>query len=519
MTRYVYNQSLISLKVITKNNPLNKLYTVLDNPVILNIKTDDEGTVKLNIDMNPLLEQPNENKCSFTPTSGKQCCKNCGNSKFCKKHLKISLKQEGKDTLDDEDSNRLHHCSYKNKQGKICGKKCKGESCEYHLKQSKLLKMKKLEPSYIDLREFVRKVKIDDSVNYSVDMTKTRQEILKDFNENGKAKYIYDENNEEEIMWFRTGKFPARMFRGAIDFLTQDIKSCVSNGNFKLNMKLKKDEDQIINSESWNGKLTPFPSELKGMKGYFTLSHKRIPLDKLFETIEKRSYQITEEDGKYYLRLPVSRKFFSVLKQDIKKITHSENQTKDNQFDVCVLDPGVRTFQTLYGLNHVVEIGVGSCYELLKLLILKSSHPWKKSIGRRIKNLVDELHWKTIAFLTANYKTIFIPPFKTASMLESRKLSSSTKREMKALRFNVFKRRLIEKCSETKTNLKFVSEAYTTCCCSECGFLTKIEGSKIFSCSNNNCLLFGVPIDRDFNAPRNILIRYLTTGQCSCPWH
>ena len=342
-------------------------------------------------------------------------------------------------------------------------------------------------------------------MEFYADPKKSRQELLKEFNENGNSKYAYDET-KEEIIWTPEWcpKFPSRMFRGTIDLLTQDINSSISNGNYRLNMrvKTKKDENYIINSDQWNGINTPFPSELNEINGYYTIGHKRIPLMRIFEIPEHRSYQILkDEENRYFLNMPVTNSFFYELKCRVKKIIPSENQTKDDRFDICSLDTGIRTFQTLYGLNHVVEIGTKDCYRILELLKLEDK---KKHI--RVRNLVDDLHRKTVSFLASNYKTILIPNFGTSGMLRG-KIPKDTKREMQAFRFYVFKQRLIDKCKKTGTNLKFVSEAYTTKCCSECGTLTDIGTSKIFKCRNQNCPLSEIELDRDFNASRNIFIR------------
>jgi IS605 OrfB family transposase len=588
MTRYVYNQSLISLKVLTEKNPLNDFYGIVDNLTKTCINVKDDGTVNLNIFLNPIFN-PDQNKCKFvlisgknkgkecgkncfnfeyclthskkkiSPTckfimikgknkgsqecgkkcgnsgfcvthstknskckkilktgnnAGKECGKNCGDSDFCPLHSKKIEKRESIDEREDE-------CSFVSKKTKKkCGKKCSGELCDAHLKIFEKSKIKNLEPSKIDIREFVRRVRVDDSVDYFADPKKSREELLKEFNEKGKSKYVYDDK-KEDIIWSTEWcpKFPSRMFRGSIDLLTQDINSCISNGNYELNMrvKTKKDKNLIINSDQWNSNI-PFPSELSGMNGYYTIAHKRIPLSRLFKNLERRSYQIlNDEENKYFLNMPVSNSFFYEMKCKVKKIIPSENQTTDNRFDVCALDPGVRKFQTLYGVNHVVEVGSHDCYKILNLLKLgdKSRPEEQKAIRKKIKNLVDDLHRKTVSFLTSNYKTIFLPDFGTSEMLKGN-ISANTKREMQTLRFYTFKMRLIDKCSKKGVELKIVSEAYTTQCCSECGVLTKIGESENFDCSNRNCPLSGVELDRDFNSSRNILIRNIP-GQCSCP--
>ena len=153
MSRYVYNQSLISLKILTENNPLNNFYDVTENPFKVNIDIKDNGDVNLNINFNPLL-CPKENKCRFIITmgknKGKECSKNCGNYDFCFNHSKKKLSPKCKFVLSSgkncgnsrlclNHSNGNSKCriimkSGKNK-GKECGRNCgDSEFCSLHSK-------------------------------------------------------------------------------------------------------------------------------------------------------------------------------------------------------------------------------------------------------------------------------------------------------------------------------------------------------------------------------------------------
>ena len=91
MTRYVYNQSLISLKVLTENNPLNNFYSITEKLTKTCLDVKDDGTVNLNIFLNPIFN-PDQNKCKFVLISGKnkgkECGKNCSNFEFCSTHSK-----------------------------------------------------------------------------------------------------------------------------------------------------------------------------------------------------------------------------------------------------------------------------------------------------------------------------------------------------------------------------------------------------------------------------------------------
>ena len=503
MSRYTYNNTLISLKVLTDSNPLNSLY-------------NDE-------------DKKDTNKCEYILKSGKRkgmkCRKDCvGN--LCYVHLNIDTKKE-------------NACEYIPKTGKKkyqkCNRKCNGKYCVSHLKVVEKIankgkgKMSKI--TNISIRKFVEKIKINDSVDFNVNTsTEERKDILEKFVKTidtpDGSKYVFDENKEEKIWrpeWCK--KFPSRMFRGTIQTLTQDINSCLSNGNLKLNMRLKtkKDKTFMLNSDQWNGKNSPLPSELGDISGFYSIGRKRIYLNDFFKNIvsnEKRNYQLLRDEfNRYWLCLPVSSDFFSKLKDDYKGIIRSEN--KATKFPVCSLDPGVRTFQTVYGLNHIVEIGKGDCYKIFELLKLQDLYISRidtfgkkrklkkrlQNIRRRVSGLINDLHRKTVSFLTSNYEVILLPVFETSGMVRSKKLCRMTKRQLLAFGFYKFKQRMIDKCWKKGIPLRIVSEAFTTKCCSECGTLVDIGGSEIFKCPSRECSMFDVEIGRDFNAPRNTLIR------------
>ena len=59
---------------------------------------------------------------------------------------------------------------------------------------------------------------------------------------------------------------------------------------------------------------------------------------------------------------------------------------------------------------------------------------------RYVKNLVNELHWKTISFLIKNYDVILLPDFRVKQMVKGRKLAKITKRLMMMFSFYKFQR-------------------------------------------------------------------------------
>jgi len=140
-----------------------------------------------------------------------------------------------------------------------------------------------------------------------------------------------------------------------------------------------------------------------------------------------------------------------------------------------------------------------------KKLIIKSHYNKSNNkIQYKVKNLIDELQYQTISYLTNTFKTIFIPEFKSQEILKINK-AKKFRRDLLCLRHFTFKERL-----KTKSKLKegcivnVCTEEYTTKTCGRCGSQMNIGSSEIFKC--NKCFLI---IDRDINGARNILIKQL----------
>jgi putative transposase len=202
----------------------------------------------------------------------------------------------------------------------------------------------------------------------------------------------------------------------------------------------------------------------------------------------------------------------------------SHKQSRKNLFqtkkDIVSLDPGVRTFQTGYCSNEMLELGK-NCSTVLKekLLLLdkidrrRKTEPLAKGrldkkydqIQRKITNLVDELHFKTINHLYKNYHTIVIGKMSTQSIVKGKMISKMTKRILLAMRHYEFRNRLKAKCVEYKIQFYEVDESYTTMTCSVCGKINrKVGASEIFRCIRPTC---GIEMKRDFNGGRGIFLK------------
>lgn len=228
--------------------------------------------------------------------------------------------------------------------------------------------------------------------------------------------------------------------------------------------------------------------------------------------IENDCKLMRQRNGEYFLVVPVS-----------KPITSAAKPHK-----LAALDPGNRSFQTAYSPQGVCkEYGKGDYKRIERLSHhydnLQSRWSQKtcrakqrknlKKAGRRllqrIRNLVKELHNNVAKELCTTYETILLPEFKTSFMVRKRKrkISGKTARALLTWSHYTFKQRLISKSQETGTQVKIVTEEFTSKTCGCCGWQNDALGaSKVFQC--RQC---GVRTDRDANGARNILLKHICT--------
>lgn len=358
------------------------------------------------------------------------------------------------------------------------------------------------------LRDFIRKVElkditIEEDVNYIYEYIES---------------CFYDEDKKASFPEIPNQKYSYgdRGFRSVITELETAFNSLLTKKHrgenvsiHNINFRRKKDYTGSIPFESWCRKSFPCPKIFGKCNGYFRVGRKKIELNDLFKMIGHRYFCIKRDLNKWYFYFSLEYQELDNIKQFIradKKMNISNENQISFKHPIISLDTGVRTFQTGYGLDHVVELGKDN---LLRIQTLLEKHDRKRNkykkmkIYRKITNLVNELHWKVIGFLTKNYEVIIIPEFPVSRMIGGKKLRKMTKRLMSAFRFYQFKQKLINKCKERGCILHIVDESYTSKTCGSCGHLHKnLGGDKTYNCSNCNLI-----IDRDFNGARNILIK------------
>lgn len=202
-------------------------------------------------------------------------------------------------------------------------------------------------------------------------------------------------------------------------------------------------------------------------------------------------------------------KFVLLIPIEINSIGNTNTKT-------ITIDPGVREFINGLSDDHLIKLG-SNISTTIKSYLGKIDNMNNKKIPNRckrryydiysnkIKNRISDLHWKTIKYLTNNYKTIFIGKWSTKNigLRETSILGKMTKRIASRLRYYEFLQKLQYKCNLYKINLVIVNEAYTSKLCSCCGWENnKLGGNKKFSCKFCDKI-----IDRDINGARNIFIK------------
>lgn len=202
-----------------------------------------------------------------------------------------------------------------------------------------------------------------------------------------------------------------------------------------------------------------------------------------------------------------------------RKIT--TQSTSETQGGAVAVDPGIRNFGTYFSTDgRYGWVGQRAFERILKLniridkmrsIISKTEDKLYKFRLRRaidrlyhkIRDLVDELHWKFINFLTKEFSVVIFPPFNVSEMnkVSNRKIRKVVVRSMMALRFHEFKERLKNKCKERHVLYIEQNEAWTSKTNSFNGeVMTNLGGREYFNYQ-------GLKINRDVNGSRNILLR------------
>ncbi len=216
--------------------------------------------------------------------------------------------------------------------------------------------------------------------------------------------------------------------------------------------------------------------------------------------------RIIFEAGKWWLRTP-------------EKV---QAQVGDNQARVCSIDPGVRTFATIYSPEGIGKIQSGAFGRIVRLLqhlddlisrTVKEKCKQRKErmklaqarMRLRVRNLINDLHFQTISWLFSKFDTIIIPEsdFTSAITKATRKIRSKTVRALMGYSFARFRDRVAHKASLFGKTVVRVCESYTSKTHNITGEIVNNLGGRKTITSQ------GLTVDRDINGALGIFLKAL----------
>jgi len=220
--------------------------------------------------------------------------------------------------------------------------------------------------------------------------------------------------------------------------------------------------------------------------------------------------------GRYYICIPMIR---------------TNRQARTGR--LCSLDPGVRTFMTLYDPVDCKTIDFGTNFDRIYVRLQnadkmnsrlrgfkgKRNKRWQLrrrylNILGKIRRMIKDCHHSITSFLEKHYDYVVLPEFETKQMTQKKNttkrsvLRSKTCRSMLTWSHYPFKKLLRYKMNRSgKSCPENVTEEYTSKCCSRCGRINhKLSSQKHFVCP-----FCRYSIDRDINGARNIFLKH-TSG-------
>lgn len=318
-------------------------------------------------------------------------------------------------------------------------------------------------------------------------------------------KHVTALNNENVKEWEK--ETPKLVREGAVKEMEQNYNSAVSNykaGNipkFKLKFKSKKKTPYVsmtiaksaMKLNSRRNTISIYPTKLN--------TPIRLAKDKSLHKLKiTHDSKLKYDNGKWFMFIPI----------DVPVKTHETGKS-------CGIDPGVRNFHVIYSDDKVTKIEVHKeAVERLRKRIdrLKSLRDRKlikkqqckrkcTKLQEKFTNLVDDIHFRTIHYVSREYDEVFLPKFESQELSQGT-LHRTTKRSLLSLKHYRFKLRLKSKIQEySNKKLHICTEEYTSKTCTNCGNVKHNLGSnEIYDCTK--C---GLEIERDINGARNILIK------------
>lgn len=304
----------------------------------------------------------------------------------------------------------------------------------------------------------------------------------------------------EKSNGLKKSKIKVHDIDGAIKLACAMFKSAITNkmnghiDKFRIRYWKSKKESKIMDLEKANFSSAGIRANILGpIEG----SYNGEAFD--FKTIEC-DCKLQKIRNRYYLYIP-------------EKIKMDDKSNKPNK--QITIDPGIRTFMTGITENKVIKI-IDKKKRIKKYLKRKDKimgnekipenikKKNEKMINRKISNIIEDFHWKSIKYLTDNNAIILMGNMSTKNIIsKTGNLDRMSKRIGMAMRLYKFKQRLEYKCALKRVKYGEINEWNTSKMCSKCGNINhKLGGNKIYECSNCKVIM-----DRDVNGARNIYIK------------
>ena len=222
--------------------------------------------------------------------------------------------------------------------------------------------------------------------------------------------------------------------------------------------------------------------------------------------------------NEYYLCVPIE------YEKPAVSMVENQDHEKNTGLRVCSIDPGVRTFQTIYDITNgqLIEVAPRDIGKIMRLSChidkmisqkdrqMRSKMKYRisrviKRTRNRIRNLIDEVHKQLAKFLAVSYDLIILPEFETSHMIRklNRKIGSKSARSMVTWAHYRFRQRVICKARQFGSKVVLVDESYTSKTCSSCGNIKHDLGAA----KQYRCLTCDICIDRDANGAKNIFLK------------
>ena len=198
---------------------------------------------------------------------------------------------------------------------------------------------------------------------------------------------------------------------------------------------------------------------------------------------------------------------------------------------MCGIDPGGRTFNTIYDPSNVkcYQVGIEKDKAKIKMYeqqidraqlyltkaIEKEQLQAKedritqlKKLHLKLKTFVHHIHLTLSSELVANYKHVALGKLNVSSIVKKDRpnpLNSKSNRQLLCWRHYQFRQRLLNRAVGTDCNVIIQDEAYTSKTCGRCGNINENLGSSLtYKCSKCQ-----YETHRDVNGARNILLKSL----------